>query len=290
MPVSHYFQNFSPSKIYEQRLYEDLIVESIQISGHDVYYLPREKWEETDLIFGENVNSYFSKAYKIDMYINEVEGFKGDSEFFSKFGLDIRDKTNVTVAKRTFEKYIPPNVTTRPREGDLVFIPVFNKIFEITFVEEDATFYSAGNRQPYLFELRMEAFRYANENLDTGIEEIDRIEDLSTYTIKVTVTGDGNYHLGETVYQGNSYATSSMSGTVSDWIPANNTLYLINIRGTVANNANITGQDSGTTNIVIETDVKGDYVYYDDFINRQIQLEANNVVIQDRNPFGGTSG
>lgn len=286
MPVNHYFQNFNPAKMNEQRLFEDLITESIQIMGHDVYYLPREQWDQTDKIFGENVNAKFENAFKLDMYILNVDGFQGDGEFFSKFGLEIRDNSNFVVARRTFIKHIPTSLAMRPREGDLIYVPLMNKIFEITFVEEKVLFYTGGNRTPYMFELRCETFRYSNEAIDTGIPEIDVIEDNASYTIEVSVSGSGNYEIGETVYQGTDFANATMSGTISNWDPSNNKMYLINVNGSVQSGNNLIGVSSNTQNYVVTIDTMGDHVYYDNFDNKLIQDEANNYIVIDRNPFG----
>lgn len=286
MPVNHYFQNYSAAKNNEQRLYEDLLVESIQIMGHDVYYLPRESWDQTDQIFGENVNARFEKAYKIDMYIANVDGFQGDGEFFSKFGLEIRDNSTFVVARRTFMKWIPANVTLRPREGDLIYVPLMNKIFEVTFVEDKATFYTSGNRLPVIYELRCETFRYSNENLDTGIPEIDEIEDQTTYTIEVELTGNGNYQIGETVFQGTDISNATFIATVSNWDGANNKIYLHDINGTVYSSNTLIGLTSNTRNQVTTIDTMGDHVYYDIFDNKLIQDEANNYIVIEANPFG----
>lgn len=286
MPVNHYFQNFSPSKQNEQKLFEDLVAESIRIMGHDVFYLPRENWDDVDQIFGENVNSRFERAYKLEMYILDPEGFKGDGDFFSKFGLEIRDNQNFVVSRRTFEKYLPTTIARRPREGDLIWVPVMNRIFEIKFVEEESMHFSGGNFSPYIYELRCEQFRYSNENLDTGIEEIDSIEDTSTYTIEVEVSGNGNYQIGETVYQGTDYANATMTATVTNWDSGNNKLYLININGSVHSANNLVGMTSNTINQVSSTDTMGDHVYYDIFDNKLIQDEANNYIVVDSNPFG----
>lgn len=286
MAVNHYFQNFNQSKLNEQRLYEDLITESIKIMGHDVYYLPREQWDQTDQLFGENVNARFDHAFKIDMYILNVDGFQGDGEFFSKFGLEIRDNSNFVVAARTFKKHVPTSLTIRPREGDLIYVPVMNKIFEVTFVEEKTHFYAAGNRQPYMYELRCETFRYSNESLNTGIDEIDTIEDSTTYTIEVEVSGNGNYFVGETVYQGTDFANATMTATVSNWDPTNNKIYLVNINGTVQQGNSVIGMSSNTNNEAFTIDTMGDHVYYDTFDNKIIQDEANNYIVIDQNPFG----
>ena len=110
MATSVYFNNYSAATLNQQRLLEDLIVESVKIHGHDVFYLPRESWDADDTIFGENVNSKFERAYNIEMYLANVEGYEGDGDFFSKFGLEIRDTSNFIVTRRSFDRYVPPSV------------------------------------------------------------------------------------------------------------------------------------------------------------------------------------
>jgi hypothetical protein len=288
MATSVYFNNFSAATIGEQRLMEDVIGESIKIMGHDVFYLPREAWNEDDTIFGENTSSKFERAYVMEMYLANVEGYEGDGDFFSKFGLEIRDSSNFVVGRRAFEKYVPSTIAKRPREGDLIYIPVMNKIFEIKFVEEELMFFSLGKRNPYIYELRCEMFRYSNENINTGVEDIDIIEDRVAYTIELDVNaGSGNYFIGETVYQGANLVSSTASAEVKNWDPQLDKLYLINIVGTFAASANITGVKSNTVYNIAATDVMEDNSDYDLHDNKQLQTEADNFIdFTEVNPFG----
>jgi len=253
--------------------------------GHDIYYLPREEWEDTDFLFGENVQSKFERAYQMEMYVANVKGWEGDSEFFTKFGLEIRDTSSFVVARRTFERYVPSNITRRPKEGDLIFVPVMNKIFEIKFVEEELLFFSKGQKTPYIYELRCEAFRYNNEKIDTGIQDLDEIDTAMKYTVELTVTGNGNFIIGETVYQGSNLAYATASAKVSNWIPANNKLYIIESNGEFTTGS-VIGVTSNTTNVVTIADTLGDHVYYDMFDNKDLQAEANTFVSITTNPFG----
>lgn len=286
MATSHYFRLYPGRKSNEQLLFEDLLNESIKIMGHDIYYLPREDWDDTDTLFGENVHSIFDRAYQMEMFIANIEGWEGDGDFFSKFGLEIRDSCNFILTKRTFEKYVPSTITIRPREGDLLYVPVMRKIFEIKFVEEDLLFFSKGNKLPYLYELRVEAFRYANEKLVTGVDVIDEIDDLSSYTLKIPTTGSGNFNIGETVYQGANLEFSTASAKVVDWEPANNAVYLGNVKGSFNNGSTLVGTSSGTTRTVGTYDALQDNVYYDLFDNKLIENEANNFIVIQQNPFG----
>jgi len=182
MPTTNlYFNNFAFTQ--EQNLIENLIIESIRIYGIDVFYLPRTLVKEDEL-FGEDVLSKFEQAYQIEMYIKSVDGFQGDGDFLSKFGLEIRDEMVLTVARRRFGEEIAIGDTTpvdeaegvaRPSEGDLIYFPLNGKIFEIKFVEHEAIFYQMGSLQTY--DLTLELFEYSHEVIDTGIADIDAIED-----------------------------------------------------------------------------------------------------------------
>ena len=179
MAVSGYFNN-SPGQARinnEHMLMEDVIVESIQIMGHNVYFIPRESLDNVDMIFGETTKVRFNRAYLIEAYIANVEGFEGDGDFFSKFGLEIRDSSNFVISRRSFEKIVPSSLRIRPQEGDLIYLPFNRKIFEIRFVEHEAIFYQLGALQMY--ELRCELFEYSNEYFSTGVEDIDRLYKFS---------------------------------------------------------------------------------------------------------------
>lgn len=169
MATSVFFNNFLASQ--EQNLIENLIIESIQIYGHDLYYLPRIR-ESFDPIYGESAVSSFKSSYFLDMYIKNVDGFDGEGDFISKFGLEIRDRVTFTVARRTFFNEVgAPAELNRPREGDLIFFPLNKKVFEIKFVEHEAIFYQLGALQT--FDIICELFEYSNELFATGIPDID---------------------------------------------------------------------------------------------------------------------
>ena len=185
MPTSFYFNNFGASQ--EQLLIENLVVESIRMYGHDLYYLPRTRIED-DLIYGEETYSEFNSQYYVEMYIKNVEGFAGQGDFLSKFNLEIRDQVTFTVARRTFSEEVGAYTSfVRPREGDLIYFPLNNKIFEIKFVEHEAIFYQLGALQT--FDLTCELFEYNNEIFNTGIPQIDEKQkditfNLSDFAIK----------------------------------------------------------------------------------------------------------
>lgn len=267
---------------------EDVVVESIKIMGHDCWYVPREGFDATDPIYGENANSKFDRAYHMEFYLANVEGYEGDGDFFSKFGLEIRDTSNFICSRRSFEKYVPSSIAIRPREGDLVFVPVLQKLFEIKFVEEELLFHSIGKKTPYIYELRCEMFRYSQENINTGISVIDDIEKTKGYSIEIDVTvGSGNYEYAETVYQGANLAYATVSASVSDWAPLTKKLEVINIKGTFTTNTTLVGANSNARFTVSTTDEMGDHIDYDTYDNRYIQTEANTFIdFTESNPFG----
>ena len=175
MPTNVYFDTGTKP---EQALYEDLIIEQLRIYGQDVYYIPR-KLAGTDDIFGEDIGSSFEDAYLIEMYMETIDGYEGEKELMSKFGLDIQDDATFVVARRRWEQFvsIDNNIieSSRPNEGDLIFFPKASKLFEITFVDHDDPFYQVHNLPTY--KLKCKTFEYGSEAIDTGIAEIDEIED-----------------------------------------------------------------------------------------------------------------
>ena len=175
MPTNVYFDTGTKP---EQSLYEDLIIEQLRIYGQDVYYIPR-KLAGTDDIFGEDIGSSFEDAYLIEMYMETVDGYEGEKELMSKFGLDIQDDATFVVARRRWEQFVSIDnnliVSSRPNEGDLIYFPKASKLFEITFVDHDDPFYQVHNLPTY--KLKCKTFEYGSEAIDTGIAEIDEIED-----------------------------------------------------------------------------------------------------------------
>jgi hypothetical protein len=175
MPTNVYFDTGTKP---EQHLYEDLIIEQLQIYGQDVYYIPR-KMAGVDNIFGEDNSSSFEDSYLIEMYMETTDGYEGEKDLMSKFGLDIQDDATFVVARRRWEQFVSVDnniiVSSRPNEGDLIYFPKASKLFEITFVDHDDPFYQVHNLPTY--KLKCKTFEYASEAIDTGIAEIDAIED-----------------------------------------------------------------------------------------------------------------
>lgn len=185
MAQNFYFNNVTNSM--EQRLIEDLIIESIRIYGIDVWYIPRTLGALDDLLNEDDLPT-FDSAYMVEMYVKNVEGFQGDGDFLSKFGLQIRDSMTMTMAMRKFyEDVAGYTEAVRPKEGDLLYFPLNNKIFEVKHVEHEAIFYQMGSLQTYDF--RVELFEYSNETFNTGIPEIDAWGNKYNTTANNTIAG-----------------------------------------------------------------------------------------------------
>jgi len=239
MATNKYFNNFSYAR--EQDLVEDLTIEAIKIYGHDVKYIPKTIVTR-DNLFGEDPLMKFTTAADVEMYIKNVEGFEGEGDLLSRFGLQIRDEMTFTLARKRFDQIRTEKLMTevgynllteqantavpsrqfltgnnetesivleagtangysissnRPLEGDLIYFPMVDKIFEIKFVEHEQIFYQTGRLQTY--DLRCELFSYSSEKLDTGYSEIDIVEDQYSLdqTFYQTLLEDGEVLLAE---------------------------------------------------------------------------------------------
>jgi len=179
MAVNHYFQGGDGiGSDNEKRLIQDLIVENLKIYGHAVYYLPRTLVNR-DLILGEDSASRFDDSYLIEMYFETVEGFQGEQEIISKFGLEVRDDTTFVVSKRRFQEQVDDSanlmIDGRPNEGDVIYYPLMNKFFEVAFVEDQEPFFQLGSLPVY--KLRCKTFEYSSEEFNTGNADIDQADD-----------------------------------------------------------------------------------------------------------------
>lgn len=221
---------FSDTVRSEQYLYEDIVIESLKMYGQDVYYLPRDIVNE-DTIFGDDVPSSFNSSHKIEMYIENIEGFDGDGDLFTKFGVEIRDQATFVVARRrwtqTVGRYDNEINSVRPLEGDLIYIPLSRSLFQIMHVEHEQPFYQLSNLPTY--KLRCELFEYNDEDLDTGIEAIDDIEQDHAYTYLLTLDSASNgYTEGFKVTQTLGDGTI-MSGEIAKFSDSDNILHLVHV-------------------------------------------------------------
>jgi len=232
--------NFSQKVKSEQNLYEDIIIESMKIYGQDVYYLPRTIVNE-NTILGEDVASSFTSSYKIEMYLENTEAFDGEGDLFTKFGVEIRDEATFIVARKRWSQVIASgsNVITvlRPKEGDLIWLSLSNKLFEIMHVEHESPFYQLSNLPTY--KMRCQLFEYSGEDLDTGIADVNSIQSDFGYRVSLTMDSDGmprvandgttvsGFIIGENITQTFTSGTI-LTGEVAAWSDSDNILHLVN--------------------------------------------------------------
>lgn len=184
MATNAFFRN--NDNVYEQNLIDDLVIESIQIYGIDVKFITR-KHSNIDPLLNEDDLPVFDNYYDFEVYIKNVDGFEGEGDFLSKFGLQIRDSITFTVAIRTFERFVTKenDKRVRPNEGELIWMPLNNKIYKIQHVEHESVFYQSGALQVY--DMRCELMEYSGETFETGIPEVDTyFDDIDTSADTVT--------------------------------------------------------------------------------------------------------
>ncbi len=288
MATNLYFNNFGSNP--EQRLMEDLMIETIKINGVDCYYIPNNNESARDLIYGEDPLKKFTAAYPLELYITNVDGYEGEREFFSKFGLEIRNNMSVIVSKRSFARWVPQTYA-RPREGDLIYVPFFSQtgeMYEIKYVNYSEAFYVLGNKYPYFYKLELEKFKYSQETIDVGVPDIDDLVNLDAYNLTLNVSANvnsNNFIIGERVRANNS---ASNVGTVVYWNRPDGVLKITDLLGTFGNNALITGANSAATfRVNAIPDELEDPQLREMYDNNQIQTEADGIVdLSESNPFG----
>jgi hypothetical protein len=294
MPTNVYFNTYG--SISEQRLVEDLMVEAIKIYGVDCYYVPMSNEEARDYIYGEDPLKTFSSSYPLEMYVQNVDGYQGEREFFSKFGLEIRNNMTVLISKRSFARWIPHQFYVRPREGDLIYIPFlsqFGEMYEIKYVDYSSSFYVLGNKNPYFYKLELEKFKYSQEEISTGIGDIDVLASQDAYGLNVYLdTGAGDFIGKEIVYQTDdmTFANSYATAIVADWNSPNTVITVTNIQGIITPNTYIYGSESGAAYVVIGYDTLDNPQIREPSDNLLIKQEANTIIdFSESNPFGSIS-
>jgi hypothetical protein len=200
MPLNPYFSSElqTQGSYNEQMVLNDLVEESIKIWGQEFHYIPRVLVAK-DEILGEDRLSKFLTAYPIEMYVETPQGFMGQGEFVSKFGMYIEQSIQVTMARRRWGELIARHGDTilpkRPAEGDLVYYPITKRLFEIKHVEKEPTFWQLGTLPT--FKLTIELFQYSSERIDTGVPAIDAFETLKSFdTTKLSNTADAEGNVG----------------------------------------------------------------------------------------------
>jgi len=300
VPTNLYFNHFPKNQITsEQLLVEDLVIEAMQIYGMDVYYLPRtvRGGNEVDYIYGEDTLKEYKVAHPLEMYLENVTGMDGEGDFISKFGLEIRDELSLLVSRKRFRYATRNSQLIRPREGDLVYVPLMKNFFEITFVESEndqAMFYTLGRGRGgnvYVYAMKLKQFVFSNEIIETGIAEVDEQIRDNYFRTKITLTtGSGYYSNGEIVYQGTSLANANAQAIVEsfDLVSASKYIQIIRVQGnfTTANVIGVTSGASWMANVVSDTATM-DNAFEDIVDNNRIEGEADAILDwTETNPFG----
>ena len=299
MATNQYFNPFPANQITnEQLLVEDLVIESMKIYGMDTLYLPRTSRDTVDFLYGEDTLKQYVQSYPLEMYLENVQGFEGEGDFVSKFGLEIRDEITLLVSRRRFIHTVREIADiNRPREGDLVYVPLTDAFFEISFVEhenEQAMFYTLGRGRGanvYVYALKLKKFVFSNELVLTGNPTIDdKIKDYYPRT-RITLSGDGTgqYDVNETVFQSSdlTLANASVQAVVHTFV-ANTHMDVIRVQGTFTS-ANVIGETSNATFTVSTSDdtatMNTAFESIDD--NARIEASADGILdFSETNPFG----
>jgi hypothetical protein len=291
MATSVYFNNYN--SLAEQRVVEDLITESIKIMGFDAYYCPIENEEDRDILYGEDPIKRFSAAFPVEFYLSNALEYGGEREFFSKFGLEIKNNITIIISKRSFSQRVPQNNFERPREGDLIYVPFLNgtgELFEIKFTNHTKDFFMLGRKIPFFYELELEKFKYSQEVIDTGVYEIDDVATQSAYSIDLLFDGgSGNYTEKEIVFQSmdNTYGNAFAVAVVQSWNQLANTLTVMNISGEFIGSISVIGQESGTQRTLRLYDPLADNVRNEVYDNNYMDNQSNTIIdFSETNPFG----
>jgi len=252
----------------QQDVIEDLTIETIKAMGRDMVYIPRTLVNKDEL-FGEDTISKFEDGYELEMYIQSVDGFEGEGDILSKFGIEIRDRMTLIVSKKRFDQTVGAyENSTRPKEGDLIYFPLSKSLFEINFVEHENPFYQAGKLYTYV--LSCELFTYSQEEIDTGYSDIDTVEDeVKKFAVefdmgtRISAGEYANFFEGETVFQGTDLDSATATAVVTDWDGSTTKLTVTNIVGTMTTGQNLKGAvssaeyeltSSTTTTLIVPND------------------------------------
>ena len=315
MATNLYFNNFPKNITSEQLLIEDLAIESLKINGMDVYYMPRTSRDPggIDKLFGEDTLKQYVSAHPLEVYLENITGMDGEQDFISKFGLEIRDEITVLVSRRRFKyavgstNFNRPRIgdivatenqaPTRPREGDLIYIPLLRGFFEITFVEHEndqAMYYTLGRGRGgnvYVYAIKLKQYVFSEEIISTGKQEID--DDAFEYyrktRLSVPTSGTGAFVKGEIIYQGANLANSTAQAIVHTWNAARY-VDVVQVKGSFVSGTPLKGNTSNaiwTMDEAADDMVPLDNAFEEINDNRVIETESDSIIdFTEVNPFG----
>ena len=294
---------FTQGTINEQRLMEDMIIESLHIYGQELFYIPRTLVSK-DNILGEDRLSEFKSLFPIEMYFENVDSFDGQGAFLQKFGLMMEQSATLVVARRRWEqlvgRYRQTTLPNRPNEGDLLYFPLTGGLFEIKFVKHQDPFYQLGKL--YVYKLQVELYQYSSERIDTGVPEVDAFETLKTFSTNITRSGAGRVKSITVTNGGSGYTEANViitSGSVSVGSVGIGAEAQAVIADGVITSINVTDGGAGYKDIpsitiegdgvnalaeaIVEIDIDKVESYGD---NNSFKDEAQDLIFNEFNPFG----
>ena len=219
MPLNPFFLQGSAS---EQRLVQDLINEQLKIYGVDIFYMPR-KFIGTDDVMKENIVARFDDSFALEAYVQNYEGFAGSGDLMTKFGVRTTDELTLVISRERYDDFVSvfyedgtdeTKLTSRPKEGDLIYFPLSDSLFEVKFVEHEQPFYQLGKL--YMYQLTCELYEYEDAVIDTSIEEIDNNAEDDGYIATLTLAGvsfDGTANISL-----NNNAITNGAGYITDLV------------------------------------------------------------------------
>lgn len=279
MPTNVFFNHAVKT---EQNLYEDLVVESLRMYGHEVYYLPRNVVEKDDIL-NEDVQSSFDDAYSVEMYLENTDGIAEQGDLMSKFGVYVEEEATFVISLRSWERFISTdsNLVTslRPNEGDVIYFPLSGSMFEIRYVEDSNPFYQVGKL--FVFKMRCTLFEYSNEDFETGTSA-DNIEADMSFANDFTMSvGDENYIAGENIQLSNEVV-----GEVIGWDALSRVLSIRSLTKELRVGDPLFGEESGVVRLVESV---SDSLDFDDGNAQNDDFELNNgnfLDFSEINPLG----
>lgn len=283
MATNPFFTDLFTAQNEDQSLVEDLIIESIQIHGRDLYYLPRDL-NNFDSFFGEDQSSSFNGAAVVEFYLENVQSWQDDGSFLSKFGMELRDSATFAVAQRRFTEEVTPTYPsiTRPREGDVLVLPVTidgrRRAMEISNVKNEEIFYQLGRL--YIWTVTVKNFEFTGETFNTGIQEID---DYNQYSLTTTINleaGAGTFVPGENVSQ-----VSGFGGEVVMFNETTNELILTKVSGELNMDLPIIGDTASRDIVTLGSSVGEDTMLNDNDYTKEVTVDDGLISFSENNPF-----
>lgn len=283
----------------EQLLIEDLIIESLRMYGNEVFYIPRTLVSK-DEILGEDRLSIFKTSFPIEAYFENVDSYGGQGAFIQKFGLMIEQSATLVIARRRWDQFVGrygvTTVPNRPNEGDLIYFPLTNALFEIKFVQHQDPFYQLGKL--YVYKLQIELFQYSSERIDTGISQVDAFESLKSFTTDTSRSKYGALTSIQVINGGSGYTSAptvvirsnSGFGAAATAIMDSDKVISVNIDDggqgyQIAPIVEFIGGDGidATAVSTITVDIDKVESFGD---NNKFKEEAESVLFNENNPFG----